>query len=79
MNKIKNIRYINNYMLEVDFDDGFSKNLDFEKLIDFKGISSQLKDLNYFKDVKIFRNGRSFGWDNDYDCCADWARNVQVK
>lgn len=76
MNKIKNISYIESYVLNITFEDDYSKELDFSKLIDFKGIAEQLKNIDYFKKVKILRNGRSFGWDNDYDCCADWARKI---
>jgi hypothetical protein len=75
MIKILNIFYKDHYKLEISFDDGFSNILDFEKIINFQGIAKQLRDLEYFKTFKILRNGRSFGWDNDYDCCADWARN----
>jgi len=76
INKIENITYLNNYTIKVLFDDGFCKELDFLKLIEFKGIAEQLRDIEYFKQVKILRNGRSFGWDNTYDCCADWARKL---
>jgi len=76
MYKIKNINYIESYILNITFEDDYSKVLDFSKLIDFKGIAEQLKNIDYFKKVKILRNGRSFGWDNDYDCCADWARKI---
>ncbi len=76
MNKIIQIYYKESYILNIFFEDGTNKELDFSKLIDFKGIAVQLKDIDYFKEVKILRNGRSFGWDNDYDCCADWARKL---
>ena len=73
---ITDIKYLDEYKIMVFFDDGESKVLDFEKLIEFKGVAEPLKDINYFKSFKIIRNGRSFAWDNEYDCCADWARNI---
>ncbi|MBX3042816.1 MAG: DUF2442 domain-containing protein [Candidatus Kapabacteria bacterium] len=73
MIKITNISHIENYLLKVSFDDNTSKILDFEKILEFKGMAQPLKNIDYFKSVKLLRNGRSFGWDNDYDCCADWA------
>jgi hypothetical protein len=74
MIKILNIEHISDYILKLTFSDGTNKFLDFEKLIEFKGIEEPLKNIQYFKSVKIINNGRAFGWDNDYDCCSDWAR-----
>jgi hypothetical protein len=73
MIKITNISHIENHILKVTFDDNTSKILDFETILDFKGLALPLKNLDYFKSFKILRNGRSFGWVNKYDCCADWA------
>lgn len=72
--KIIKITHIKNYILEISFDDNCVKQFDFEKLIVFKGIAEQLKEIDYFKTVEIINDGRSFGWDNGYDCCADWVR-----
>lgn len=72
--KIIQIRHIKDYILELSFDDNCVKQYNFLQLIDFKGISEPLKNIEYFKNVKIINNGRAFSWDNDYDCCADWAR-----
>ncbi len=73
MIKITDILHIENYLLKITFDDNTTKILDFEKILEFKGMALPLKNIDYFKSYKILRNGRSFGWDNDYDCCADWA------
>ena len=71
---IVNIRHIKDYILELSFDDDCVKQFDFRQLITFKGISEPLKNINYFKTAGIINGGRSFGWDNGYDCCADWIR-----
>jgi hypothetical protein len=76
MVKIIEIEHIQGYVLSVKFDDGSEKQIDFGGLITFDGIAAPLKDLHYFRNVSILRNGRSFGWDNGYDCCADWAYTV---
>ncbi len=75
MIRILNIDYQDDYILEITFDDGYKTELDFEKILDFQGLAESLKNKDYFRTVKVLRNGRSFGWDNDFDCCADWARN----
>ena len=71
---IVNICHIKDYILELSFDDDCVKQYDFEQLISFKGISEPLLNLDYFKTAEIINGGRSFGWDNGYDCCADWIR-----
>jgi len=72
--KITNIRHVKDYILDVAFDDSCVKQFDFQQLVKFEGIAEPLKNVEYFKTVKILNDGRSFGWENNYDCCADWAR-----
>jgi len=72
--KIIKISHIKNYVLELTFDDNCVKQFDFKQLINFEGISEGLTNIEYFKTVEILNDGRAFGWDNNYDCCADWAR-----
>lgn len=71
---ITRVHHIENHELEIHFSDGCVKCFDFAKIISFKGISQDLIDVEYFKTAHIQSLGRSFGWDNGYDCCADWAR-----
>ena len=71
---IVNISHIKDYILEISFDDDCVKQFDFTQLITFKGISEPLLNIDYFKTAEIINGGRSFGWDNGYDCCADWIR-----
>jgi hypothetical protein len=72
--KIADIKYIQNYILEIMFDDGCIKRFDFAELFDFKGIQETLQPLENFRRVKISDNRRRIYWENDYDCCADWLR-----
>jgi len=72
--KLTNIEYISEHKLKLTFDDEAVKYLDFDKLIEYNGVAAPLKEQEYFKQVKIINSGRSFGWDNDYDCCTDWVR-----
>ncbi len=76
MIKIIKIEHFKDYILRIKFDEGTEKTLDFATLTSFDGIAEQLKDPKYFGNVTILRSGRSFGWDNGYDCCADWAYSV---
>jgi len=72
--KIIKIEHSKDYIIEITFDDNCVKKFDFTQLVNFQGITEVLKNIEYFKTVKILNDGRSFGWDNNYDCCADWAR-----
>lgn len=73
MIKVIQIEHIKDHILKIKFDDDTENILDFDKLIDFKGVAEPLREINYFKNVMILRGGRSFGWENGYDCCSDWA------
>jgi len=76
MNQIRILKITNikNYILEIEFSDNCIKQFDFMQIINFNGIAEDLKNLEYFKNVKIIDDGRAFEWQNGYDCCADWAR-----
>jgi hypothetical protein len=75
---ILNICHIKDYILEFRFDDDCVKQYDFAQLFTFKGISEPLMDIDYFKTAEIINGGRAFGWDNGYDCCADWIRYFAI-
>jgi len=58
----------NNYKLAVTFDNGEKRLFDVTPFLD-KGVFSELKDINYFKKVKV-----AFGaieWPNEQDFSKD--------
>lgn len=71
---IAKVKHVEGYILEISFDDDCVKQFDFSKLISFTGMAEPLKNPEYFKTAEIISDGRAFGWENGYDCCADWAR-----
>lgn len=71
---VQKINHLQNYILEIEFSDGCIKHFDFSMIVAFNGIAEALKEVDYFKNVSIINGGRAFGWENGYDCCADWAR-----
>jgi len=74
MNKIKNVRPLDNYFLEVTFIDNFKKVVDFKPYIK-GGISDKLSDLEYFKKVQIDKFG-GIAWDNGFDFCPNFLRSI---
>lgn len=74
MNKIKNIRYLENYFLEITFIDDFKKVVDFKQFIK-GGLSDNLSDLEYFRRVEIDEFG-GIAWENGFDFCPNYLRSI---
>lgn len=73
MNKIIEIKYIDEYKLLLRFKDGESKTINFKNLIG-KGVSAALLDLNYFKLASI-DNGGGIEWPNGFDFCPNYLKD----
>jgi len=73
MNKIIDIKTMEEYKIWVLFHDGYTKVIDLRNLIG-KGISKELLDINYFKLVKI-DNGGGIEWPNGFDFCPNYLRD----
>ena len=61
-----------NYILRIIFDDGLVKELSIKPFIK-KGVSSSLKDEDFFKKVRA-ENGY-ITWPNGFDFCPEFLRN----
>ena len=61
-----------NHIIKVVFDDGLTKEINVLPFIK-QGVSSLLKDKNYFKQVKA-ENGY-ITWPNGFDFCPEFLRN----
>lgn len=72
MNKVVELKYINQYQFWVKFEDGESKVIDFKNLIG-QGMSSELLDIEYFKLASI-DNGGGIEWPNGYDFCPNYLK-----
>ena len=56
------------------FDDGIEKIIDFTPFIGEDPLTKPLADAKFFKQVKIYDNGRGLYWPNGYDVCPDNLR-----
>lgn len=68
MNRIVDVKTLENYKLLVTFDNGEKKIKDMKPYLE-KGVFQKLKDKDFFKSVKI-----AFGtisWGDKIDLCAD--------
>jgi hypothetical protein len=72
MYKIIEIKLLGDYLLQLKFNDGDSKIIDFKPLIGV-GISAKLLDKDYFKLVAIANDG-GIEWPNGMDFCPNFLK-----
>ncbi len=73
MNRVKSVKPIGSYSLEITFSDGLTKTIDIAPFIG-DGISAALKDKTYFNQVSC-EEGGGIRWPNGYDFCPNFLRN----
>jgi len=74
MVKITQIHVLAEYRLHLVFDDGVEKIIDFTPFIGEDPLTKPLSDPDFFRQVKIYENGRGIYWPNEYDVCPDNLR-----
>lgn len=70
--KAIDVKPLNNYILEIVFENGEKKQFDVKPYLKFKSFE-ELKDEKKFKKVKIA--GLSIEWENGADICPDELYN----
>jgi hypothetical protein len=73
MDKVISVKPLENYLLDIEFSDGFRKVIDIQPFIE-KGISAALKDEAYFRHVDL-EDGGGIAWPNGYDFCPNFLRD----
>jgi hypothetical protein len=66
--RITKVETLQDYRLLLEFTNGESKIFDMNKYLDF-GVFKELKDINYFKQVKVGHG--SIFWPHEQDLCPD--------
>lgn len=70
--RVKKVKYIGEYKIELLFSDRKKKVVDFDKkLKNAKGVFLPLKDQDYFAKVKLDDCHHSICWPNGADVCPD--------
>jgi len=74
MVKITQLHVLKKYRIHLVFDDGIEKIIDFTPFIGEGALTKPLSDPIFFRQVKIYDNGRGIYWPNGYDVCPDNLR-----
>jgi hypothetical protein len=70
--RVKQVRYLSDYRLELVFADGVTGELDFrERVVGRGGMFAPLEDVEFFKQVQVDAEAGTLVWPNGVDLCPD--------
>jgi hypothetical protein len=70
--RVKQVRYIRDYRLELTFADGTSSELDFkDRIVGRGGVFRPLEDVAVFRQVRVDPEAGTIVWPNGVDFCPD--------
>ena len=64
--------------MDILFDDGIEKHIDFKPFIGDDQLTKPLNDFSYFSQVRIYENGRGIYWPNQFDFCPDFLHDYKA-
>ena len=71
MHEVKNALYIKGYIIEIKFEDGKKKRIDFKKFL-YGEVFEPLNNLKKFKTFRIDKQLGTIVWDTGADFCPDF-------
>ena len=74
--RITNIETHEDFTISITFRDGLKKVVDMKPFIGDDPLSNKLKDINYFRKVTIYANGRGIFWPDAFDFCPDYLYDL---
>ena len=70
--RIKTVRHLSEYLLEMDFTDGKSGLIDFRsRVVGRGGVFCPLEEVAFFKQVQVDSESGTLLWPNGVDLCPD--------
>jgi len=74
MNKVVEIKILDNYNVWLKFDDGYNSQINLKPFLG-KGIAKELLDVDKFNTLNI-EPGGGLAWYNGYDFCPNYLRQL---
>jgi Protein of unknown function (DUF2442) len=74
--RIRDVKYLENYSLELTFWDGEKRFVDLTPYVGNGEIFAPLKDLGYFQKVQIDDSQLTICWPNGADFCPDVLHQI---
>lgn len=71
MREVKNAKYVDGYVLEIEFEDGNKKRIDFKKYL-YGEVFEPLNDIERFKKFLVDKQLGTIVWDTGADFCPDF-------
>ncbi len=75
MHFVKNVKYMRDYKLAITFENNITKIVDLDGHLD-KGIFKPLKDISYFKTVRVDEDLDTIVWNNGADISPDFLYEI---
>jgi len=70
--RVKQVRHVEDYRLELSFTDGTTRELDFkQRIVGRGGVFRELEDVRYFMQVHVDPEAGTIVWPNGVDFCPD--------
>ncbi len=79
MIRIEEISIKGDRKINFRFSDGIEKLIDFTPFMKEDALSNLLSNPDYFREVKMYENGRGIYWPNGYDFCPDFLYKHQTE
>jgi hypothetical protein len=77
MHFVRDVTYVSDYKLLVTFEDGVIRLADLEPYLEGE-MFEPLKDIDYFKTVRVNPDIDTIVWDNDADMSPDFLYEISV-
>ena len=70
--RVKQVRHLGEYCLELSFTDGTTGELDFkQRVVARGGVFKPLEDIAFFRQVQVDPEAGTIVWPNEVDFCQD--------
>ena len=77
MHFVKDVKYVSEYKLLLTFEDGVVKIVDMKPHLEGE-IFEPLKDIDYFKTVRVNLDIDTIVWENDADFSPDFLHKIGI-